>query len=60
MRVLWFTNTPCNYQNYIGYGGGGWLTAAFMNSMARIVNSALELGRSLGTSIRMAFSGKTC
>lgn len=27
MRVLWFTNTPCNYQNYIGYGGGGWLTA---------------------------------
>ena len=40
--------------------GGGWLTAAFMNSMARVVNSALELGRSLGTSIRMAFSGKTC
>lgn len=27
MRVLWFTNTPCNYQNHIGYGGGGWLTA---------------------------------
>ena len=27
MRVLWFTNTPCNYQKHIGYGGGGWLTA---------------------------------
>ena len=27
MKVLWFTNTPCNYQKHIGYGGGGWLTA---------------------------------
>ena len=27
MRVLWFTNTPCNYRNQKGYGGGGWLIA---------------------------------
>lgn len=28
MRVLWFTNTPCNYVKYnIGFNGGGWLTS---------------------------------
>ena len=30
MRVLWFTNTPCNYisgKGLRGYNGGGWLTS---------------------------------
>lgn len=30
MRVLWFTNTPCNYNRNSGirgYNGGGWLTS---------------------------------
>lgn len=30
MRVLWFTNSPCNYQGEItknGYNGGGWMTS---------------------------------
>ena len=29
MRVLWFTNTPCNYNSkgIRGYNGGGWLTS---------------------------------
>lgn len=29
MRVLWFTNTPCNYlsRNNGGYNGGGWLSS---------------------------------
>ena len=27
MRVLWFTNTPCNYIASGGYHGGGWMTA---------------------------------
>ena len=40
--------------------GGGWLSASFMNACARVVNSALELGRTLGTSIRMAISGRHC
>ena len=26
MRVLWFTNTPCNYTQ-VGYNGGGWMSA---------------------------------
>ena len=30
MRVLWFTNSPCNYQSAqkrYGYNGGGWMSA---------------------------------
>lgn len=30
MKVLWFTNTPCNYEKDCcsrGYNGGGWLSA---------------------------------
>ena len=30
MKVLWFTNNPCNYQKRTGnrgYNGGGWLTS---------------------------------
>ena len=30
MKILWFTNTPCNYNSgngIRGYNGGGWLTS---------------------------------
>lgn len=27
MRVLWFTNSPCNYSGGNSYNGGGWMTA---------------------------------
>lgn len=27
MRVLWFTNSPCNYGKENSYNGGGWMTA---------------------------------
>lgn len=27
MRVLWFTNSSCNYMSGGGYNGGGWMTA---------------------------------
>ncbi len=47
-------------QELIMIQGGGWLSASFMNAAARVVNSALELGRSLGTSIRMIISGTHC
>ena len=40
--------------------GGSWFSAALINSVARVINTALELGRSLGTSIRMTISGKIC
>ena len=47
-------------QELIMVKGGGWLSATFMNAVARAVNTTLELGRSLGTSIRMALSGRSC
>ena len=47
-------------QELIMVKGGGWLSATFMNACARVINTALELGRTFGTSIRMAISGKSC
>ncbi len=47
-------------EELINVVGGGWFSATLMNAAARVVNTALELGRSLGTSIRMAISGKIC
>lgn len=47
-------------QELIMIRGGGWLTASFMNACARVVNTALELGRTLGSSIRYAISGRHC
>ena len=47
-------------EELINVVGGGWFSATLINAAARALNTALELGRSLGTSIRMALSGKVC
>jgi len=39
---------------------GGGLTITLLNSIARLMNTLNELGRSLGTSIRMIFGRKVC
>lgn len=44
MRVLWFTNTPCDYNSgkgIRGYNGGGWLTS-LEDELVR--QDAIELG----------------
>ena len=41
-------------------GGSFSFTATFLNSMSRCINTVLEAGRTLGTSIRMLISGQTC
>lgn len=41
-------------------GGASWLTASFLNSAARAVETVLEIGRSLGSAIRRMVSGKYC
>ena len=41
-------------------GGANWLTASFLNAAARAMNTLIDAGRSLGSSIRRAFSGKVC
>lgn len=40
MRVLWFTNSPCNYKRNRGYNGGGWMTAL----QDEIQKTDIELG----------------
>ena len=41
-------------------GGANWLTASFINAAARTIETVLDVGRSLGSAIRRAFSGKIC
>lgn len=41
-------------------GAVNWLTAAFFNAAARAMDTVMNVGRSLGSAIRRAFSGKVC
>ena len=41
-------------------GGANWYSASFLNAIARTMSTLLELGRSLGTSIRRAINGTIC
>ena len=43
----------------INISGGGW-TAAYLNAAARVVNTLLDLGRSVGSSIRRAITRSFC
>ena len=47
-------------QELIVISGGGWLTATFLNAVSRALTTIADLGRSVGTSIRMIVSGKRC
>ena len=38
----------------------GTITATYITSLVRGINSLLDLGRSLGTAIRRAFTGLSC
>ncbi|MCI8393948.1 MAG: hypothetical protein HFH86_00485 [Bacilli bacterium] len=41
-------------------GGSSYLTASFINALARCIDSILEIGRSLGTAIARLKSGNMC
>lgn len=47
-------------QELMVISGGGWLTATFLNAVSRALTTISDLGRSVGTSIRMIASGKRC
>ncbi|MDD2392321.1 MAG: hypothetical protein PHU94_05255 [Bacilli bacterium] len=53
MRVL-------NKNELIDIKGGINLTGTLISSIIKGVNTFLDLGRSLGSSLRRSFSGKTC
>ncbi len=42
------------------YGGGFSFTATWLNAIARTINTIMDIGRSVGTSLRMIFSGTKC
>lgn len=39
--------------------GGVW-NASFMNAAVRLISSLIDIGRMIGSSIRMAVSGRFC
>ena len=41
-------------------GGANWLTAAFFNAASRALSTIIDIGRSLGSSIRRAINGSYC
>ncbi len=41
-------------------GATNIFNATFFNALARSLSTLMDIGRSLGTSIRMAFSGRAC
>ena len=41
-------------------GGANWISASFINAAARAIDTLMNVGRSLGSAIRRAFSGKVC
>lgn len=41
-------------------GAGSNFNATFFNAIARCLSTLADIGRSLGTSIRMLFTGKVC
>jgi len=48
-----------NNNELINISGGSW-TAAYLNAAARAVNTILELGRTIGSSIRRAITRSFC
>ncbi len=49
-----------NDENLKEIKGGFTLTASFISSIARGINSMLDLGRSLGSAIRRIQFGRMC
>ena len=41
-------------------GGASWIGAAFLNGFSRAITTIMDLGRTLGSSIRRGFNGKVC
>lgn len=41
-------------------GGAGTITATFLNSLARVITTILDLGRTIGSSIRRSRTGNLC
>ena len=54
MRVLWFTNSPCNYGKGNIYNGGGWMTAL----QDGITNPIFSVGEKIELGISFVMNGQ--
>ncbi len=44
----------------INIQGGSSITSGMLNAISRIIDSIMDVGRSLGTAIRMIYSNRSC
>lgn len=42
------------------YGGATSLTSSMINSISKLIETLLDLGRNVGSAINYAINGKTC
>ena len=49
-----------NKDELLKISGGATISASWLNAISRTVSTLMDLGRSLGTSIRRSISGKIC
>lgn len=49
-----------NKDEMLSVSGGAGITASFVSAIVRGVNSFLDVGRSIGSSIRRIFERKVC
>lgn len=49
-----------NNQELMEIEGGATLTASFLNAASRALSTLMDIGRSLGTSIRRMINGSYC
>ena len=49
-----------NNEMYLVYGGSTAFSGALLNSISRLINTVLDVGRTIGTAIRMITTGKRC
>lgn len=47
-------------EELVNIKGGASLSASIINAVIRVVSITLELGRAVGSAIKMKKSGKTC
>ncbi len=52
--------TELKKEEMLYISGGASISASFLNALSRAVTTLVDLGRSLGTSIRRTISGKVC
>ena len=49
-----------NKEELMNIEGGAWYSASFLNSISRAISTLVDLGRTLGSSIRRTLSGNVC